>query len=120
MANKRELKKFIRNACGAVAVDMILARDAFPQIKSSDVHRIVRDVVTLQESSLRRVSISFDRQPSDFENAAEYMKARRIYFRQAYGKLLADFDEGLQAIVKKMNAALPDEVRKQIKEALSE
>ena len=120
MANKRELKKFIRNSCGAVAVDMVLAREAFPQIKSNDVHTVVRDAVALQENTIGKVNISFDRCPSDFENAADYAKARRAYFRHAYHKLLVEFDEGIQAIVKTMNAALPQEVRQKIKEALTE
>ena len=30
MANKRELKKFIRNTCGALAAEIVLARAAFP------------------------------------------------------------------------------------------
>lgn len=120
MANKRNLKKYIRTSCGAAAVDMILARDAFPQIKRGDVYNIVAQAVALQQGSLSRVGINFDHAPKDFENKAIYNKERAKYFRQAYAKLLADFADGLDELVKKMNEALPEEVRKQIKEALAE
>lgn len=120
MANKRELKKFIRTSCGAAAVDMILAREAFPEIKRNDVYSIVAEAVSLQQNMLSRVGINFDRVPRDFENKAQYNKERNKYYRQAYGKLLDDFGKGLDELVKKMNEALPQEVRNKIKEALSE
>ena len=119
MANKRDLKKFIRNTCGALAVDMVLARDAFPQIDRKNVHNIVLDAARLQARTIRRVSIDFDRSLKDFADAKEYNKARSKYYREAYTKLLNDFDAEVEGIVKQMNAALPAEVKNAIKEAIN-
>lgn len=44
MANKRQLKKFVRNTCGALASEIILARAAFPEIARKEVHDIVSDI----------------------------------------------------------------------------
>lgn len=119
MANKRELKKFVRNTCGAIALDMILAYDAFPQIDRKNVHEVVLDAARLQTKTLRRMSVAFDRTPAQFDNTADYHKARKAFYAEAYTKLLADFDAEVELIVKKMNAALPDDVRAAIKEALA-
>lgn len=119
MANKRDLKKFIRNSCGALALDMVLARESFPQIDRKAVHEIVLDAARLQTATLRRVDVAFDRTPKDFESEQAYNKARSKYYKEAYTKLLDNFDAEIVEIVKKMNAALPEEVRKAIKEAIN-
>lgn len=119
MANKRDLKKFIRNTCGALALDMILARESFPQIDRKAVHDIVLDAARLQGKTIRRVYFSYDRTPDAFEDYKAYRKARRAYYHQAYATLLTDFNAEVQELVNKMNAALPAEVRQAIKEAIN-
>lgn len=120
MANKRDIKKFLKNTCGALASEIILARAAFPQVSRKDVHDIVADIARLQADALGKVSISFDKTARDFASANEYRKARAAYFAKAYAKLLENFDNTVAEIVKKMNAALPEEVREQIKTAAAE
>ena len=120
MATKRQLKKLIRNSCGAIAAEILLARAAFPAIERKDVVAVINDAAALQQVSLEKVSISFDKCPSDYDSKADYNKARREYFRAAYGKLLEEFEAGVAEIVKKMNAALPADVRSQIAKAVAE
>ncbi len=120
MANKRDLKKFIKNTCGALAGEIILARAAFPQIGRKEVHDIVADIARLQSEALGKVSISFDKGVRDFATADEYRKAHAEYFATAYTKLLDNFDAAVAEIIKRMNAALPEDVREQIKTAAAE
>ncbi len=120
MATKRQLKKFIRNACGCIAAEMILARAAFPQIERKKAYDVIRDAAALQTRTLSRVNIGFDKAPDAFESIHAYRKGRRAYYAEAYSHLLKEFDEGINAIVKEMNAALPEEVRTAIKEAVNE
>lgn len=120
MATKRELKKFIRNTCGAIAAEILFARAAFPAIERKAVHEVLFDAASLQGSALRKVSVSFDKCPSDFDTKAEYNKARNEYFRKAYKRLLEEFNAGVVELVKKMNAALPDNVRMTLKDAAAE
>ena len=63
MANKREIKKFIRNTCGALAAEMLLARAAFPEIDRKETYEIITDIATLQTSALAKVGVTFDKTP---------------------------------------------------------
>ena len=119
MANKRDLKKFIRNTCGALAVEMIFARESFNQIDRKAVNDIVLEAARLQGKTIRRVNFCYDRTPDSFGDYKAYKKARSAYYRQAYSTLLTDFNAEVAEIVKSMNAALPEEVRAVIKTAIS-
>ncbi|MDE6464834.1 MAG: hypothetical protein K2L16_09435 [Muribaculaceae bacterium] len=120
MATKRDLKKFIRNSCGALAAEMLMARAAFPEIDRKKTYEIIGDVAALQTRSLGRVNVSFDKDCKAFETPAAYRKARRAYYSAAYDKLVEEFDASMLEIVKKMNAALPENVRVLLKEAAAE
>lgn len=117
MANKRNLKKYVRYTCGALASEILLARAAFPTIQRKDVHAILSDIALLQSATITKASVSFDKKCSDFENRGQYNKARSEYYKLAYAKLFEQFNEGIENIVKKMNSALPAEVRAIIKDA---
>lgn len=119
MANKRDLKKFIRNTCGALAAEIVLARAAFPEIPRREVHDIVSDIARMQCTSLAKVGISFDKTPGDFATVAEYHKAKRAYFSTAFGKLLGDFNDEVSGMVQRMNKALPEQVRQTIRDVVS-
>lgn len=120
MATKRQLKKFVANTCGAMAAEIILARAAFPVIERKTVYDIISKIAALQNDTIKKVSLSFDKAPRDFANKSEYNKARRTYFATAYTKLLSYFDGAVADIVKEMNAALPAEVRETLKGVAAE
>lgn len=120
MATKRQLKKFVRNTCGALAAEIILARAAFPTIDRKQVHDIIAEIAAVQADTLSKAAITFDKSPRDFEDRSLYKKGRREYFSKAYTSLLDSFDASVDAILKKMNAALPEDVRAQIKVAAAE
>jgi len=120
MANKRDLKKFIRNTCGGIALDMVIVGEHFPQIDKKDVEKIVFECAALQATTISRVGINFDRSAADFATKAEYAAARRKYFHRAYTALLGQFGKDVTELVKNMNQALPDEVRQSLKKAANE
>ncbi|MBD5183152.1 MAG: hypothetical protein HDS99_05100 [Bacteroidales bacterium] len=120
MSNKRELKKYIVNTCGALAADMIMTGYIFSAVEPTDVQKIINHIATLQAESLAKCSLSFDKTPRDFETGAQYHKARKQYFAAAYSKLLKDFNAEVSAIVKEMNEAIPEEVKTALKEAAAE
>ncbi len=120
MANKRDLKKFVRNTCGALALDMVTVSDLFPQIDSKDVEKVVYDCAVLQTSTLSKAGISFDRSASDFESKSAYSAARRSYFRKAYRALKEQFAADVDKLVKVMNQALPDDVRQILRKAAAD
>lgn len=120
MANKRDLKKFIRNTCGNIALDIVIVGEHFSQIDKKDVEKIVMDCAVLQTTTISRLGIAFDRSEADFATKGEYTAARRKYFRRAYKALVGQFDKDVAELVKDMNRALPDEVRQSLKKAVNE
>ncbi len=120
MANKRELKKYITETCGAMAADMIMTGYIFPEVNPDAVENIITRIAALQSDALSKCSTSFDKAPRDFGSLADYHKARRQYFAAAYSKLLKDFNAGVNEIVKAMNAALPEKVKDAFKKAVAE
>lgn len=103
MANKRELKKKIRQICGNAAVEVLLS------LPSEISHNIVLELAKLQTLSLSNVSFVFDHSAKDFENHKEYNKAKSKYNRAAYHRLKADFNKSLKEIVSQINTDLTRE-----------
>ena len=70
-----------------------------------------------KKTALSHASFAFDKVPADFESMREYHKARASYFKKAYSSLRDKFNSHVQDIVKKMNAALPAQVKEANKKA---
>lgn len=111
MTNKRQLKKHIRYVCGELAVNLLIANAGIKGFDSSKTSEIVGKIAILQETSVSRVSISFDKGVADFADHKAYRLAHAKYFAAAYGKLLEEFGAKVQEIVHEMNAAMPQEAR---------
>lgn len=111
MANKRELKKEIQYVCGDLAAECLLAKNFVKGVDANAMKEIIGKIADLQVSALGHVSFSFDRLPHDFESGHAYRKARREYFKTAYKSLREKFYDKVNALVKEMNAALPQEVK---------
>ncbi len=111
MTNKRQLKKHIRYVCGELAVTLLIANAGVRGFDTEKTPEIVGKIAILQETSVAHVSISYDKVASDFENRKAYNAARAKYFATAYAKLLKEFGDQVQEIVKEMNAAMPQEAR---------
>ncbi|MCM1505269.1 MAG: hypothetical protein NC127_08745 [Muribaculum sp.] len=107
MANKRELKKAIKTICGDIAGECIVSRDLVPGIDPKKMEEIIFKIADLQYVSVDNVTFSFDKAASSFENPHAYKVAREAYFRKGYAKLIAEFNNNVEAIVREMNAALP-------------
>lgn len=107
MANKRNLKKAIRFACGDMAGECIFAENTIEGTDVATWDQIILDIALLQEEAVNRVSVSFDKVPRDFENKKDYNKARHTYFK-AVEKALAEYMRTeTEQIVAAMNALLP-------------
>ena len=92
MANKRNLKKAIRFACGDMAGECIFAENTIEGTDVAAWDQIILDIALLQEEAVNRVSVSFDKVPRDFENKKDYNKARRTYFKaveKGFGRIYA-------------------------------
>ncbi len=117
MANIRDLKKEVRYVCGDLAAECLMARTFIKGIDRDRMEEIVGEIAALQELALNRITFSFDKIPSDFATGSEYRKARSAYFKKAYKSFREKFDGHVNDIVRKMNAALPQEVKDANKKA---
>ncbi len=107
MASKRNLKKQIRNICGDLAAECAMAIQYAPMVDEEKMSDIISRVAGLQENTLARVSFSFDKSERDFDNRHQYIQAKKAYYKVAYCKLVADFNNAVEKMVDDMNAAMP-------------
>jgi hypothetical protein len=109
MANKRELKKAIKMACGEIAGQCLMAESS---LKDADIDKwdnIIVNAAMLQKEAVTRVSVEFDKTPKDFESKSAYNAARKAYFK-GMEKSIADYmHTEVAKIVEAMNALLPKE-----------
>lgn len=120
MANKRNLKKQIKYACGDIALEIILTRECIAGTDAETLNDLIFRTADLQEKSIKNATFSFDRTPADFESKADYYKAARSYFRLAYKKFHEEFNKGLQEIVDDLNKAIPQSQREINKQAAND
>ena len=107
MANKRDLKKEIKYVCGDLAAECLLAKNYVKGVDAKAMKEIITKIADLQISALNNVTFVFDKLPKDFESGAAYRKARAEYFKKAFSSLREKFYDKVNALVKEMNAALP-------------
>lgn len=117
MANKRNLKKAIKAACGDMAGECIITRNYVPGVDVKKMEEIIFNIADLQFVTIDNVTFSFDKCESSFDSKKEYRKARHDYFRKGYKKLLNDFNKGVAVIVNQMNEALPESQKERNKAA---
>lgn len=117
MANKRIVKKNIHRLCGALAAELLSAASCIDGFDGSKVPEVVGRIAQLQVNSLAHCSFSFDKAPTDFADARAFNSARRRYNRSAFARLQADIETETSAILKEMNAMLPQAARDAVKSA---
>lgn len=120
MANKRNLKKYIKYTCGDIAGECIFANLYFEGVDHEKLAEAIVKTATLQTVMTDKVSVAFDKTPKSFRgNNFEYRKARTIYFKTCYKALKAEMTAKINEIVSEMNSALSKEQKDANKAALS-
>lgn len=107
MANKRQLKKEIRYICGEVAAECALAKYLVEDVNKDVLNDSLRDVAALQEETLSRVNVNFDKVPKNFDSIKAYNIAKNNFMDKAFKSLTDEFNKRVQEIIDKMNSALP-------------
>lgn len=121
MANKRVLKKQIRYVCGDIASECIFAQENFNGIDTDKMTQVILKVAVLQEDTVKKISVDFDKKPKEFKgNLAEYKSARAKYFKAMTKSLIEHLKNEIDGIVAEMNALVPQAQKDAIKEALAE
>lgn len=111
MANKRALKKAVKNVCADIATECLIAAQYVKGVEPEKMDAIVQRLADLQSSALSSISFGFDKIPSDFERLSDYKAAKESYFKKAYASFKQKFAAHINEVVKEMNNALPVEVK---------
>lgn len=111
MSSLRSFRKNIRFVCGELAAECLIARNFIKGVDAEEFGKIVVEVAKLQEEALARVNITFDKSRKDFENAADYAKARKAYLANAYNHLADNFNAKVRELIARMNAAAHNKER---------
>lgn len=117
MATKRNLKKNIARVCADILGECIFAQQMIEGIDIDKMDDVIVKVALLQQSAIQRVSVDYDKTPSDFATKKEYNKARRDYFKQVEKALCQYTSQAIEDIVKDMNALLPQSYKDAHKQA---
>lgn len=111
MANKRDLKKYMKMMAADVAGETAFILDYYDNIDENKAYKVIDDVLVLLTEKIANVSVAFDKtcKLSFDGDRKAYRKAHTAYFKNCYKELLKEFDDGIQAIVKGMNSLLSKE-----------
>lgn len=117
MANKREFKKYVDAIGASIVENMMIAYYNVDGVDRKGVGEAVGKVLDAIEIAKDNANVYFDRGAKSFADHKEYAVAKRNFFRALFDKIVKDFDAQVQDALKIYNAALPEEVKAQQKEA---
>lgn len=104
MANKRDLKKNIKNICGEIAAEAIFACYAYENIDVAKMNDMVIALADLQQDSIVKVSVSYDKNIKSFNGDKKaYQKAKSQYYQSCFKTLISQFNDTLKQVLAEMN-----------------
>ena len=111
MANKRQLKKYMKNMAANLAGETVFILNYYDGIDEAKANDVIDKIFNLLTEKINDVSLDFDKTCKDSfaGDRKAYRKARNAYYKAAYKKLYTDFTEGVSAVLKDMNALLSKE-----------
>ncbi len=106
LTNKRQIKKYINRVCDDVAQEVLPTAVHVKAISEEEADNILTDISVLQVKSLSRLNIAFDKSVEAFDNIKAFNSAKSAYYRQAYNKLIEDFNNEIQKLISPVNKAI--------------
>lgn len=103
ITSKQDLKKHIDRIQDEVAQVMIPAAFYANLFSEKEAEDALEKLVSLTVEAKERLNISFDKSPKAFDSITAYKKAKREFFKQAYGKALAEYEQGVNALLAPIN-----------------
>jgi len=108
MANKRQTKKAIREACGHIASECIVAESALRNTDNLEQwDNIIIDTALLQQKALQRVRFAMEQKPRQFADRRAYNRARKQHTKAQEQQLSTWFRSQVEDIATRMNGLLP-------------
>lgn len=102
MANKRELKKYLKCVSGEVIEEALFISEYYDNVDGEKINAVIGKVLNLVVEKVSDVSVSFDKTCKISFNGDRkaYNKAHATYYKACYHRLLSDFQEGINEAIK--------------------
>lgn len=117
MANKREFKKYVNVVSTSLVEDMMSVYYSINGVDPEKIDDAIISVLKAGESAIMKTNVKFDKTAGGFENRHLYDAAKKSFYAELYKKISKEFSEAINEAIKKFNAAVPQEVRNQLKTA---
>ncbi len=111
MANKRQLKKYMKDMAANIAGETIFILNFYDGIDETKANDVIDKVFYLLTEKINDVSVAYDKTCKEFYKGDRktYRKEKTAYYKKCYRKLYTDFNDGINEILKDMNALLSKE-----------
>ena len=106
ITNKRQIKKYINRVCEDVAQEVLPTAVYAKAITDEEAENILTELSYIQSKAISRISISFDKTQDTFDKIQSFNTAKTAYYRQAYKKLIDDFNNEVKKILSPLNKAI--------------
>lgn len=119
MANKRDFKKYVECLGATVCENMMTSYYNVEGIDHEAVEQAIGKVLGASGAAKSHANIFFDKGEKAFADKKEYLTEKKRFFKALFQKIASDFEAEMGAALKQYNAAIPESVRKQQKEAVA-
>lgn len=106
LTNKRQLKKYINRVSEEVAQSVLPTAVVAKAVTDEEADNILTQISALCAKALSRINIAFDKSADTFETVKAYDAAKKAYYREAYAKLLKDYEEDIEKLIAPINKTL--------------
>lgn len=106
ITNKRQIKKYINRVCEDVAQEVLPTAVYAKAITNEEAENILTELSYLQSKALSRINISFDKAQDSFDKVQSFNASKTAYYRQAYKKLIDDFNNEVKKLLSPVNKAI--------------
>ena len=115
--NKRDFKKYVESVGDSACAQMVDVYENIDNVDKVKVADVVEKVISAVAAAKSNADVTFDKGVKAFDNIVEYSKAKKAFYKQLFTKINEDFYKELDAAVKEFNAAVPEEVKAENKQA---
>ena len=117
MANKREFKKYADALGSSACEQMVYIYETTDNVDKDKVAKAIEKVLCAVAAAKSNSDVTFDKGVKAFANLVEYSKAKKDFYRKLFDKINDNFHAQIDEALKLFNEAVPEEVKKDNKEA---
>ena len=117
MANKRDFKKYVDSVGDSACAAMVDVYDTVENVDKDGVAKAIEKVLCAVAAARSNADVTFDKGVKAFDSLKDYSKAKKAFYRQLFTKVNEDFFKDIDEALKVFNAAVPQEVKDENKEA---